>query len=115
MGRRLVDADLCSAGVQDICRYPGRLIIAPDPDLVAAQGEIVALVLVVKIQPDLVTGGIVRQVKGGDQAVGRRNGGVMYLVQGNAAGACPGKAGINEGTCPSVGITGKEVAAIQSQ
>jgi len=70
MWRRLVDADPVRIGIERIDGYPGRRFISSDPDLVAGQVEIDALVLKIKIQPDLVACGIIGQVERSDQAVG---------------------------------------------
>ncbi len=96
MWRRLIDANIGGIGIERIDWYPGGLVVAPDPDLVAGEAERDPLILIIEIEPDLVAGGIAGKIEGGDQAVGCRSQAVVDRVQRSTAVARSGKAGIDK-------------------
>src|SRR5580700_4320350 len=112
MRRRLIDTDVGRVGIERINGYPGRLVAAPDPDLVAGEAERDPLVLIIEIEPDLVGGGIVRKIERGDQTVCSRPQAIVDRVQCSTAVASPGKAGIDKGADPAVHRVGVEIAAV---
>ena len=75
MRRWLIDANVCGVGIQRADRYPGGLVVASYPHLVAAEAENDPLVLVIKVQPELIAAGItVARLKvGGCEAIGGRS------------------------------------------
>jgi len=94
--------------------YPGCLVIASYPDCITWEDGVDALVAVIKIEPDLIAGGISGEVERSDQAVCIGIIGIMRLIQDGAADTGPGKAAVDKSAGSSVGGAAGEITAVYS-